>query len=303
VTGPYKDFPPRWQHLMVPMGSRRAALTSLSTYTPCSPRGVAAQQAARLAVALFGPRILPGRSISWSPPLDDAAWTEFLGRLRTAAGSFDDYAVYERRAGRHGLLLLLLDNDRPVGFVKASHDDPGPIVTEAAALEAVRHHRPRSFKSVEVLGSGIVDNLHYFVTTPLPTRPHRMIRHAPNRAILEEVAAALDVLPRPSEVPAHWLPMHGDFTPWNLRKIVRGDLYLIDWEAAAWGPPGADQALYGLAVLALGRLIPGTEPEPGEAVEFWRWVLETRINAKAARGATLSRLDRGFLAALAGIGK
>jgi thiamine kinase-like enzyme len=37
--------------------------------------------------------------------------------------------------------------------------------------------------------------------------------------------------------------VHGDLTPWNLRRTPRG-LVLFDWESTGWGEPGSDLALY-----------------------------------------------------------
>jgi thiamine kinase-like enzyme len=54
-----------------------------------------------------------------------------------------------------------------------------------------------------------------------------------------------DWLPSPAGTPDHWVPIHGDLTPWNLRRTTysRGSdsrPFLIDWESTRWGPPGAD---------------------------------------------------------------
>ena len=61
--------------------------------------------------------------------------------------------------------------------------------------------------------------------------------------------------------------MHGDLTPWNLRR-ERERLVLIDWERAGWGPVGADQTLYWASAQALGMAVPDCEPTvPG--AKFW----------------------------------
>jgi len=89
------------------------------------------------------------------------------------------------------------------------------------------------------------------------------------------------VLPRPSDTPAHWRPMHGDFTPWNLRQDRRGRLWLLDWEEAEWAPRVADVLRYAAAVrsmehddvaalvAAVAADVPATEAELAEAGEFW----------------------------------
>ena len=52
--------------------------------------------------------------------------------------------------------------------------------------------------------------------------------------------------------PAHWRPIHGDYVPWNLREDDRGQLWLLDWEDARWGPPLADLVRYIVAYHSLG---------------------------------------------------
>jgi aminoglycoside phosphotransferase (APT) family kinase protein len=75
--------------------------------------------------------------------------------------------------------------------------------------------------------------------------------------VAEDVSVALkEVLPRPHGIPAHWRPIHGDYVPWNLREDGRGQLWLLDWEDAAWGPPLADLVRYIVAYQSLG----GTSP-------------------------------------------
>ena len=73
------------------------------------------------------------------------------------------------------------------------------------------------------------------------------------RRVAEDVSLALEgLLPVPAGTPAHWRPMHGDYVPWNLREDPRGQLWLIDWEDARWGPPLADLVRYVVAYHSLG---------------------------------------------------
>ena len=87
--------------------------------------------------------------------------------------------------------------------------------------------------------------------------------------------------------------MHGDFTPWNLRQLESGELVLLDWEEAGWGPPGADAVLYRAAASALSQSY--TAPcSDGEAIQFWRARISKRDGDARDR-----RLDEGMLRALA----
>ena len=46
--------------------------------------------------------------------------------------------------------------------------------------------------------------------------------------------------------------MHGDLVPWNLREDKQGQLWLLDWEDAGWGPPFADVVRFLVAYHSLG---------------------------------------------------
>lgn len=129
---------------------------------------------------------------------------------------------------------------------------------------------------------------------PLPAGLHRAPSNPPLQHVLLEVREALAGIPRAPEVPAGWLPMHGDFAPWNLRSTRAGGLFLIDWENAGWGPPAADEAFYLATAVALDE---GPVPRgiPPEAACFWRdRLIERPGNARDLRLATSLRsvLDR-----------
>ena len=77
---------------------------------------------------------------------------------------------------------------------------------------------------------------------PLP-QFHRPARWNPDRIrqVATDVSLALEGrLERSPDIPPHWVPMHGDLVPWNLREDEHGGLWLLDWEDAGWGPPLAD---------------------------------------------------------------
>jgi hypothetical protein len=87
---------------------------------------------------------------------------------------------------------------------------------------------------------------------PLPTF-HQPARWQPQRIrqVAADVSRALK-LERPVHIPSHWLPMHGDLVPWNLREDEHGQLWLLDWEDASWGPPFADIVRFVVAYHSLG---------------------------------------------------
>jgi len=70
--------------------------------------------------------------------------------------------------------------------------------------------------------------------------------------------------------------------PWNLREDSQGQLWLLDWEDAGWGPPLADLVRYVVAYHSLGWTRPariaavveqtvGREALPAlaEVASFW----------------------------------
>jgi hypothetical protein len=119
---------------------------------------------------------------------------------------------------------------------------------------------------------------------PLPPF-HRPARWEPTRIrqVAADVSRALEGrIDRPPDVPAHWRPMHGDLVPWNLREDEDGQLWLLDWEDAGWGPPLADLLRFILAHSSLkrssptwiaaqvrSRLAQESEVALAEATTFW----------------------------------
>ncbi len=265
----YKDFPPGWGHIKVPMSSRRAALAGLGLYIPSRPWAVWAQRAARASVAMFGARALPGKSFPWAP-MSESVWLELSDTWRRELGEFDEVAGYSRtQASRGGVGLLLLRNGSAIAFVKLRQEDHGQLANERCSLDAVWRHRPRAFGVPEPLRFGSMGDWQYLAAAPLPPGLHRPPHHPPLRAILQEIEAALGGLPRPPGTPDHWRPMHGDFAPWNLHQVRGGSLVLVDWEAAGWAPPGADAVFYEATRAALGHRLADRCDTP-EAVRFWR---------------------------------
>ncbi len=265
----YKRFPPGRGAVMLPLSSRAGAQAALAMYAAVRPRAVLAQRVARLAIALFGARILPGRAAEWRRPIGEATWRELLGRWRGELGDFDSMAVYERgHENRPGAALLLLRGGYAVAFVKVRSTDVESLVNEARALELVWRAQPRSFSVARPLASGEQDGWHYFAMAPMPPLLHSIPHAPPLGVILRELRAALASSPRPGGTPDHWEPMHGDFTPWNLRQTRDGNLTLVDWEYSGWGPPGADEMLYRATKAAVTGHHPG-HSDKHEAIHFW----------------------------------
>jgi Phosphotransferase enzyme family len=289
----YKGFPASSGPIRVPLSSRRAALAGLALYSACRGPAVLAQRAAWAWVTLLGPHALIGRSVPWQP-IDGDAWQALADHWRATIGRFDEVAGYVRSdQSRGGFAVLLLDRGHPVAFVKAHPGPSSSIQDEERAMRLAWLAAPTAFRVPAVMDGGRVGEWSYYAVQPLPTALHRAPVRPPLTAIVRDLDRVLAQLPRPMGTPAHWRPMHGDLTPWNLREVPGNALYLVDWEHAAWGPPGADEMLYRATASALD----GTPVEHcgwyGEAIDFW----SERIASRSG-DARDKRLDRATLAAL-----
>jgi aminoglycoside phosphotransferase (APT) family kinase protein len=101
----------------------------------------------------------------------------------------------------------------------------------------------------------------------MPVVPHRPAQRPPVSRITTLIQQRLDGVLDPGDCPAHWRPMHGDFTPWNLRTVGLRQLWLLDWDDAGWGPPDADLAYYEATRAAVRRSRPARASD--ESVGFW----------------------------------
>lgn len=277
----FKRFPPWWSHLLIPKSSRRSAQAGIALYAPCTARAVFVQQVAWRAVAHLGTLALPGRARTWMPPMGEATWLKLARTLEQDFGAFHELAIYQQtQPERGGVALLVLRHGRPLCFVKLRPMSNLRLEDEERALRAVWAYRPRSFAVPEPLVFETVDDWRFLAVSALPSELHRVPVDPPLDEICAEISEALVCLPRRDGIPGHWLPMHGDLAPWNLRAFRERGLVLVDWEASAWGPPGADEVFYRAAERALHRSSPAFRADP-EAIDFWR--------SRFARHATTSR--------------
>ncbi len=278
----YKTFPPGLGHIFVPTTTRADALTGLSLYGPCRTRSTLMHRTALWLVESFGPRALPGRVRKWVAPMPEGVWTELLARWQTVVGEIDGLAVYQRRqAHRAGVMLLLLNRGKASAFVRLRHLNGEALEREHEVLTLIAAQPLSTFIAPTPLARGEYGDWHYLVTNSVFTNAHGVATYPPIKLITREVRDALAALPRSGSVAPHWAPMHGDLTPWNLRRLQDGRLALIDWEDAQFAPPGADEVLY--HVTSAGLRLPSLPPpiDCEEAIDFWR----KRIGSDPNRGA------------------
>ena len=296
--GRSKLLPPGNGHLAIPVSSRDAARAGLAMYTACKPRALWLQRLAWSYVGVLGPWALPVRAETRRPPVDEAAWLELKQRWTAELGAFDDLAVHYRRPiGRSGASLLLLRDGEPMAFVKVRDDRGHVLEREGSVLDALADHAPAAFTAPRRLAHGIVGSWHYLAMSTLPPRIHTVVSAPAIREITQEIGEALhDRLPREANVPAHWQPMHGDFTPWNLRSLGETRPVLFDWEDARWAPPGADPLWYDVVLHVVGLAIePSGMPADDEAARYWMDRLVERDDTpKSLHGKALTLLRSGW---------
>lgn len=292
MTERFKSIPPRKGHVDIPMSSRRAAQAGLALYTACQPHALWAQRATWHVIALLGPRALPGRAYTWDPLTGGEHWDRLTEIWRREIGAFDSYALHRRRPlVRSGFGALLLRRGEPLAFVKLRKDYPAPLEHERVALEALARRPPHSFEAPRPLAWGESDGWSFLALSAMPRRVHTVVKDPPFRDILADMAETIGTeLGRPASVPFHWVPLHGDFTPWNLRSFGNGRIVLLDWEEFGWAPPAADIVWYDAVSYIKGLPLPPSGiPHTEEAMRFWLAYLESRTvpGERSLRAAVL----------------
>jgi hypothetical protein len=262
----YVRFPPRWHNVLLPTRPGRAATVGMSLYTASKPIAVALQQSLWLAARLSGARVLPGRRETWVPPVETdvygqlwSDWTELVGR------PIDGAAVYERLQSERASLTLLLCAGSASLLVRVRRN-PAELERELTLSAAAATRRPRGFHVPAAAGRGATADWHWAAYEAIATRPH-LPRYRLADETFDEVTDLVEhVTPRPVGTPEHWRGAHGDIVPWNLRR-ARRRTWLIDWEDAAWAPPGTDRLYLSAVVAAMrpGRVVPASGPDEARA--------------------------------------
>lgn len=251
-------------------------------------------------------------------PLPDLDWEEWAERWVDGASRPSRWIVGlpadRRRARFH--LLVTDTSDRPIAFAKFTTNQERPHVVEAR--RALESSGPKSYWTPRLLGQGTIGGWSFTLDEPIPTGFHGPARlTADDRmTITREIQVALAPRLRP---PAGEAGMHGDFGPWNVRRLADGRIAVLDWEEVTTGPKAADSLWHSVHVALLrrrrssaGSIVAATGASPPDAAAAARFWLERLAGPQpdevthdvdlSRREARLLRLKRHTLERIAAHG-
>lgn len=202
------------------------------------------------ALAVVGAsRLPPAPDLVWPDLSHDALCTQ----LREALPGFRLLgSVTPRQHGRPRMSLLgrMAGN---VVVVKLGADDER-LDRERRALELLAVDPLPGIATPAPIAAGVFGEsdqvVSYLVTTAVAIRRQGPAIDVPLRTFESDLRSRLSGLPRPSDTADEFVPVHGDLTPWNLRRTSHG-LALFDWEEAGWGASGSDLETYRAASTAV----------------------------------------------------
>jgi len=279
----YARFPPGG-NLLVPLSSPAACRAGISMWSACRPAARALRTVTYHAVGLIG--TMPLRLLSreeWRPPVDAATWNDLTDIWSGWFGPFDEMSLYRpRQAERAGFAGLLLNESTGVGFVKCRPD--WDFQPEAAVISLASG--ARSYQTPSLVGVTTRSGWATMGLSPIVGGLHRARLPSPPTSVAKETADLLSKLHPPISEKSHWVPMHGDMGPWNLRHHDDVGYILFDWENSRLGPPGADLVFHTVACRAMGIRGAGDVDGFDEAAAFWL----AEIPRRFGRASTDQRL-------------
>lgn len=221
---PPRSMTPRFQ---IPRGPRSVASAALRVYHPVTRRGAFGWRAARLAAAVGGFRLLPGRP---APEIASVIAPVLPPGTVTAVAA----------SGRpdRANVLALDPTGRAIAVAKVARDEAGRrrLAHEAEAGERLRGALPAPLSGPALLHRG--DGFLLFAAVDWVSRPRVW-------SLPDDVAWAMGrfhLAGRKAGSTAGFT--HGDFAPWNLLRTADG-WSLVDWaDARDDGPAFYDPLHY-----------------------------------------------------------
>jgi hypothetical protein len=250
----YLGFPRRTRHVLLPARPAAAARAGLALYDSTLLHQRIAAAVGNALFTLHLQRVF--RIGSLPQPLVPTAWwsrwckqvaVRTVGEVGCAA-----FRLWEDRI----IALLMTDAGKPRGFVKVWRNPPGPPRPhhdlQPDVVARLCCDSRQEFRVPALLDEGTLDGWYYELFEPLPPGTHRPLPADPARVagIFDTMHERLSSIPRPSDVPAHYVIAHGDFTPRNVRLASDGHAWIVDWEYACWAPPLLDELHFWTAEFA-----------------------------------------------------
>lgn len=261
----------------------RAVRGGLWIYGSIRASGLLANRATG-RLAAIGTRWVPGTKVVWTPSIDNADFADWVAHtsdsLEKQIQAWVVQLPSDRRRRRFNLLLLD-ERHTPVAFAKFTSNPLNPIGLEAMARFA--RQPAETFWAPQLVTYGQLSGHSFVVTSPMPNRPHlpALLDAEGRRRILSEIQIRLADLASPETL------VHGDFAPWNVRRLRGGSVAVVDWEEATRGEVAADELWYLVTVNAARR---------GNSARILKGILTesryTRVEVSAAAEFWLRRLDR-----------
>jgi hypothetical protein len=222
---------------------------------------------------------VPGRSRRWLPPVDPGGLISWLQLAEDRLGArIADWAVQlpsDQRRRRFGLLLF---DESGAALAFAKFVVGAAPRASLAAQQALTDRPPRLCWVPALLLSGTVGEWHYTLTSVMPQGPHSPAVLDPHGRA--ELVAEYQTIIAETVIPTSQLlvPVHGDFGPWNVRRLGDGQVAIIDWEEAGWGPQGIDELWHSIHTNILRHRAPSKVAE-AVAAEMAHWDVPTVQNA------------------------
>ena len=236
-------------------------------------------------LAARDPRLVPGTDVDWRPPVSTPAFENWIttveDRLGTEVRSWVVNLPADRRRRRFNLLLL--DRSRkPIAFGKFTANPPNQLALQV--LEEFAKNPPGDFWAPGLLAHGLVEEFSYVVTSAMPNLSHtpaRLTWQVRHQLVREFQESLRHLIAPPSVI------VHGDFGPWNVRRLRDGRIAVVDWEETTEGVVGADELWHSVCVHASAEPVDRARALVRAEVPF---LSEPQL--EAAAGFWLTRLSR-----------
>lgn len=204
----------------------------------CTRLAVLAQTISGL-LASFRVSLVPAQQTAWEPPCEPALVSACLDEVARVTGrSARSWAVQlpQDRRRRRFNLLLLDEERRPYSFIKFTANALNPRAT--AMHRRFAQEPPLAFWAPAYQASGDDGSWYYLALTAMPNLPHGPARLSAGarRRLLGEIQATGS-----ADEGRTLVAVHGDFGPWNVRRLINRRVAVVDWEELTTGPPAADE--------------------------------------------------------------